>query len=56
VVYSAELNVVLAKRLWPRGLFDAARASDQRVLRGLARIEERVEGQHVDVRFDDPAR
>jgi len=55
VVYSAELNSVLAERLWPRGLFDPMEPADRRALRDLARIEERSDAQHVSVRFDEPA-
>jgi len=54
VVYSAELNSVLAERLWPRGLFDPMEPADRRALRDLARIEERSDAQHVSVRFDEP--
>jgi uncharacterized BrkB/YihY/UPF0761 family membrane protein len=54
VVYSAELNSVLAGRLWPRSLFEPMEPADRRALAGLARIEERSDAQHVSVRFDDP--
>ncbi|WP_196809128.1 YihY/virulence factor BrkB family protein [Conexibacter woesei] len=55
VVYSAELNSVLAGRLWPRGLFEPMEPADRRALRRLARIEERSDAQHVSVTFDDTA-
>lgn len=49
----AELNVVRARRLWPRALdpHDMTPA-DRRALRGLAKVEERREDQVVDVRFE----
>jgi membrane protein len=53
VVYSAELNSVLAGHLWPRGIFDPMEPADRRALRRLARIEERSDAQHVSVTFDD---
>jgi uncharacterized BrkB/YihY/UPF0761 family membrane protein len=56
VVYSAELNSVLALRLWPRGLFEPMEPADRRALRDLARIEERSDAQHVSVSFDDDRR
>ena len=55
VVYSAELNTVVAQRLWPRGLLDPPTPADREVLRGLARIELRRDDQRVDVGFDPPA-
>jgi membrane protein len=54
VVYSAELNSVLAAHLWPRGLFDPMEPADRRALRRLAQIEERSDAQHVSVTFDEP--
>jgi membrane protein len=56
VVYSAELNSVLADRLWPRGLFEPMEPADRRALRDLAQIEERSDAQHVSVSFDDDRR
>jgi membrane protein len=56
VVYSAELNSVLAGRLWPRGLFEPMEPADRRALAELARIEERSDAQHVSVSFDDDRR
>jgi membrane protein len=54
VVYSAELNSVLAGGLWPRGLFEPLTDADRRALRRLAQIEERSDAQHVMVTFDEP--
>jgi membrane protein len=48
----AELNVVRARRLWPRALEPQDMTpADRRALRGLAKVEERREDQVVDVRF-----
>jgi YihY family inner membrane protein len=54
VVYSAELNSVISRRLWPRGLFDPPTDADRATITGLARIEARSELQHVSVSFSDP--
>jgi YihY family inner membrane protein len=58
VVYSAELNTVLSRRLWPRGLFDPPTEADERTLTAIAKVEERTQRQEVDVRFrpDDAGR
>jgi YihY family inner membrane protein len=50
----AEINVVRARRLWPRAL-DPARmtAADERALRDHARVEERREEETVQVHFGD---
>jgi len=52
LLYAAEANVVRARRLWPRSLFDPATAADVRALRAVARVEERREGEHVEVTFE----
>jgi membrane protein len=54
VVYSAEVNSVLSRRLWPRGLFDPPTEADQNALRALAKIEERSDAQEVEVSFAEP--
>lgn len=54
VVYCAEVNSVLSRRLWPRGLFDPPTEADQQALRALAKIEERSDEQQVEVSFADP--
>ncbi len=53
---AAEVNVVRARRLWPRSflskpLLDA----DRRALTSSAEVEERVEQENVEVDFDGPA-
>jgi hypothetical protein len=50
---AAELNVVLARRLWPRSLAPPPLGEpDERVLEDLARQEERLPSQRFDVSFD----
>ena len=53
---AAEINVVRARRLWPRSfvsqpLLDA----DKRALTSSAETEERVQEENVEVNFDGPA-
>jgi YihY family inner membrane protein len=52
LLYAAEANVVRARRLWPRSLFDPATEADVRALRAAARIEERRPGERIEVTFD----
>ena len=55
VVLSAELNTVLARRLWPRSLLaPPVLDADHRALEALARTEERSDEQHIEVTFRDP--
>ncbi len=55
-LYSAEINVVLSRRLWPRSLMGPPEApADQEALRALAKVEERSEEQKVEVEFDTSA-
>jgi YihY family inner membrane protein len=49
---AAELNVVAARRLWPRGLMDPLTSADKEALTGAAETEERVEQEDVTVAFD----
>lgn len=58
VLYSAELNTALSRKLWPRSLFGAKREEDKRALAGVAKTQEKVDPQRVHVSFDgedDPA-
>jgi membrane protein len=55
VIFAAEINVVRARRLWPRSfmgqpLLDA----DRRALSASAGVEERVEEETVEATFDPP--
>jgi YihY family inner membrane protein len=58
LLYAAEINVVLTRRLWPRSLLQPPLTDpDRRVLTALAETEERRPGQTVEVRFaaaDEP--
>jgi uncharacterized BrkB/YihY/UPF0761 family membrane protein len=54
-LYSAELNPVLARRLWPRALTGTPTAADDEVLRDRVEEERRRKDQRVDVRFDRDA-
>jgi len=52
-LYAAEINVVLARRLYPRSLLGPPDApADERTLTALAKVEERSEVEQVDVTFD----
>jgi hypothetical protein len=54
-VFAAELNVVKARRLWPRSLFgEPLVAADRQALGSLAETEERVPEEEVEVSFDEP--
>jgi membrane protein len=54
-LYSAEINVVVSRRLWPRSFFGPPEApADKRTLRALAKVEERSEAEQVDVAFKTP--
>jgi membrane protein len=51
-VYAAEINVVIARKLWPRSLFgDPERPADEKTLHDLAKVEERSHRETVDVNF-----
>ena len=53
-MYSAEVNVVTSRGLWPRSFFGPpSEPADQQARSALAKIEERSEEQHVDVAFSD---
>jgi len=52
---AAEINVVRARRLWPRSFFsDPLLDADKRALTSSAEVEERVEQENVEVDFDGP--
>ena len=53
-VYSAELNPILARRLWPRALVSADPTdADKEVLRAEAHQARMRDDEEIDVRFDD---
>jgi YihY family inner membrane protein len=55
LLYSAQLNVVLHRRLWPRSLTQKPPLTDadRRVLAASAEAEERLPEQVVEVRFEE---
>jgi YihY family inner membrane protein len=55
LLFAAELNVVLTRRLWPRSLTGHDRETDRRALRRHAKVEERVPDEHVEATFEEPA-
>jgi membrane protein len=55
-LFAMEINVVRARRLWPRSFFSAPLLeADRRALTSLAEVEERVDEENVEVSFDDDA-
>ena len=55
-LYGAEVNVVRARRLWPRSILQPPLTeADQRALTDLARQEERRPEQAINVQFTPPA-
>jgi YihY family inner membrane protein len=54
-LYCAEINVVLARRLWPRSLVQPPLTeADERALAEGALVEQRRPEQHIEVTFDQP--
>jgi YihY family inner membrane protein len=54
-LYGAELNSVLARKLYPRSLLGPPETeADQSTLRRLAEVEERSDHEQVDVQFQAP--
>ena len=54
-IFAAEVNVVRARRLWPRSLFgEPLVEADRRALSESAETEERVHEENVEVDFDGP--
>lgn len=57
LLYAAEVNVVLARRLWPRSLLQSPLTGpDRQVLAALAEAEERFPAQTIEVRFTPETR
>ena len=55
LVVAGEVNAVRAHRLWPRSLATPAlTGEDRRALVSTARVEERAQGERVDVTFGEP--
>jgi membrane protein len=54
-IFAAEINVVKARRLWPRSFFsDPLLDADRRALTSSAEVEERIDEENVEVDFDGP--
>jgi len=54
VVYAAEINVVLTRRLWPRSIMAPPEPADRRARAALAKMEERDNTETVEVSFHPP--
>jgi membrane protein len=52
LLYAAEANVVRARRLWPRSLLEPVTEADRQALRAAAKVEERRDGERIEVTFD----
>jgi membrane protein len=53
-LFAMEINVVRARRLWPRSFFSAPLLeADRRALTSLAEVEERIHEETVEVSFDE---
>ena len=54
-LYAAEINVVRARRLWPRSLRPhlPLEEPDARTLERKAKVEERIPAERIEVSFDD---
>ena len=55
ILIAAELNVVLAQRLWPRSLTGELLAADKQALRASAQAAQLDRRQHIEVSFEQPA-
>ena len=53
VLVAAEVNVVIARRLWPRSLAGSLTPADERAFRRSAEATRRDPRQQIDVSFDD---
>jgi YihY family inner membrane protein len=52
-LYAAEVNVVRARHLWPRSLLaDPTTIGDEETLTALAKVEERIDAERIEVHFD----
>jgi hypothetical protein len=52
---AAEVNVVRARRLWPRSfLSEPLLEADKRALTSSAEVEERIQEENVEVSFEEP--
>ena len=52
-LYAAELDLVVARRLWPRSLLGPpTEPADHETLTALAKVEERHDIEQVEVEFE----
>jgi YihY family inner membrane protein len=55
-LYAAEINVVRARHLWPRSiLHDPTTPGDEETLTAIAKVEEQIPGEQIDVTFGAPS-
>jgi membrane protein len=54
VVFSAEINVVLTRHLWPRSIMDPPEPADRVARAALAKMEERDDKETIEVSFHPP--
>jgi membrane protein len=55
LLYAAEINVVVDRKLWPRSLFGPpTAAADEETLKRLAKVEERSDQERIAVEFTPP--
>jgi membrane protein len=55
-LYAAEINVVRSRRLWPRSILqNPPTIGDEETLTAIAKVEERIEGEKIDVTFGVPS-
>ncbi|MDA8080454.1 MAG: YihY/virulence factor BrkB family protein [Actinomycetota bacterium] len=54
LIYSAEINVVAARHLWPRSISGPPwTRADKKVLSALSKQQDRLRDEHITVGFDD---
>lgn len=54
LIYSAEINVVTSRRLWPRSIAGPPwTPADKKVLSALSKQQDRLRDEHITVGFDD---
>jgi hypothetical protein len=51
---AAEVNVVLARKLWPRSLAGDLRPADERTMRDAGEAARRDRREHINVTFEPP--
>lgn len=52
-IYSAEINVVISRRLWPRSILQPPLTrADHEVLKALGKEQDRIKGEGIDARIE----